>query len=170
MLAYHFLLSYPFFNLFRISPCTEKDRFWAPTQWHVTVRVLHSSITSLRSALHHGLSYLITHENVMLKFFSKEYFKWNSRTIFPLLIPDKNGLYLKIKLTTIKFKRMKRSYAGGLLIKKELSYFYFIFFSSLISRTITSVGPWKRNHFKGYYGLLELFIPVTQDIKFVFCH
>ena len=57
MLAYHFLLSYPFFNLFRISPCTEKDRFWAPTQRHVTVRVLHSSITSLRSALHHGLSY-----------------------------------------------------------------------------------------------------------------
>ena len=60
---------------------------------------------------------------------------------FPLLIPDKIGLYLKIKLTAIKFKRMKRSYAGGLLIKKELSYFYFIFFSSLISRTITSVGP-----------------------------
>ena len=102
--------------------------------------------------------------------FFKRVFWMKFKNDFPLLIPDKNGLYLKIKLTTIKFKRMKRSYAGGLLIKKELSYSYFILYSSLISRTRTSVGPWKRNHFKGYYGLLALFIPVTQDIKFVFCH
>ena len=31
-----------------------------------------------------------------------------------------------------------------------------------------SVGWWKTQHFKGYYGLLELFIPVNQGLKFVF--
>ena len=153
MLAYRFLLSYPFFNLFRISPCTEEERFWATTLWDVTVRVLHSSITSvaLRTASWTFFSHF--RENVMLKFF---------------LIPNKNGLYLKMKLTTSKFKRIKRSYAGGLLKRNYITYIIFFSFFFVIFPTITSVGWWKTKHIKGYYGLLELFIPVTQDLKFVF--
>ena len=61
---------------------------------------------------------------------------------FPLLIPDKNGLYFKMKLTTSKFKRIKRSYAGGLLIKKELSYFlscFFFFFPNFPNNNVGRV-------------------------------
>ena len=99
------------FHLFRILPCTEEERFWATTQWDVTVRVLHSSITSLCSALHHELSY----HHIFVKMWCWNFF----------LIPGKNGLYLKIKLTTSKFKRIKRSYAGGLYyVYYFLSFFF----------------------------------------------
>ena len=59
----------------------------------------------------------------------------------PLLILDKNWLYFKIKLTTSKFKRIKRSYAGGLLIKKELSYFlsFFFFFPNFPNNNVGRV-------------------------------
>ena len=67
---------------------------------------------ALRSA---SWTFLSPHfrENVMLKFF---------------LIPDKNGLYLKIKLTTSKFKRIKRSYAGGLLKRNYITHIIFFYF------------------------------------------
>ena len=81
-------------------------------------------------------------ENVMLKFF---------------LMPDKNGLYLKIKLTTSKFKRIKRNDAGGLLKRNYITYIIFFYFFWL-----------KTKHFKGYYGLHERFIPVSQGLKLVF--
>ena len=154
MLAYRFLLSYPFFNLFRISPCTEEERFWATTLWDVTVRVLHSSITSvaLRTASWTFFSHF--RENVMLKFF---------------LIPNKNGLYLKMKLTTSKFKRIKRSYADGLLKRNYITYIIFFpfFFSNFPNINVGRVMK-NQKKIKGYYVLLELFIPVTQGLTLVF--
>ena len=52
------------------------------------------------------------------------------------LIPGKNGLYLKIKLTTFKFKRIKRSYAGGLYY---VYYFLLFFFSNFPNNNVGRV-------------------------------
>ena len=50
--------------------------------------------------------------------------------------------------------------------KKELSYFLSFFSSNFPNDNVGRVM--KTKHFKGYYVLLELFIPVTQGLKFVF--
>ena len=133
------------------------ETYFRKLSWRTYIRKFsssHSSITSvaLRTASWTFFSHF--RENVMLKFF---------------LIPNKNGLYLKMKLTTSKFKRIKRSYAGGLLKRNYITYILFFSFFFLIFPTITSVGWWKTKHIKGYYGLLELFIPVTQGLTLVFC-